>query len=112
MGSKMGPNYAYLFVEYVEEKIATKCNGFVPPLHKRYNDDVIGVACCGRVELENHINFVCNFHPAIHLNLRTPFLTLNSPCSTSRYALVTTTSALPFITRKLIHTLFFSVITL
>ena len=37
----------------------------MPPLHKTYIDDVIGVACCSRVELENYIHFVSNFHPAL-----------------------------------------------
>ena len=65
MGSKMGPNYACLFVGYVEERIASQYHGFVPQLHKRYIDDVIRVACCSRVDLENHIRFVSNFHPAL-----------------------------------------------
>ena len=64
MGSKMGPNYACLFVWYVE-RITSQYHGFVPQLHKRYIDDVIGVACCSRVDLENYIRFVSNFHPAL-----------------------------------------------
>ena len=46
-------------------RIASQYLGFVPPLHKTYIDDVIGVACCSRVELENYIHFVSNFHPAL-----------------------------------------------
>ena len=65
MGSKMGPNYACLFVGYIEEQIASQYTGFVPQLHKRYIDDVLGVACCSRLELENYISFVSNFHPAL-----------------------------------------------
>ena len=65
MGSKMGPNYACLFVGYIEEQIARQYTGFVPQLHKRYIDDVLGVACCSRLELDNYINFVSNFHPAL-----------------------------------------------
>ncbi|CAH3190923.1 unnamed protein product [Porites evermanni] len=65
MGSKMGPNYACLFVGYVEERIASQYHGFVPQLHKRYIDDVIGVAFCSRVDLENYIRFVSNFYPAL-----------------------------------------------
>ena len=65
MGSKMGPNYACLLVGYVEGRIASQYHGFVPQLHKRYIDDVIGVACCSRVELENYIHFVSNFHSAL-----------------------------------------------
>lgn len=45
MGSKMGPDYACFSVGYVEERIASQYHGFVPQLHKRYINDVIGVAC-------------------------------------------------------------------
>ena len=65
MCSKMSPNYACLLVGYVEGRIASQYHGFVPQLHNRYIDDVIGVACCSRVELENYISFVSNFHPAL-----------------------------------------------
>ena len=67
MGSKMGPNYVCLLVGYVEGRRASRYHDFVPQLHKRYIDDVIGVACCSRVELENSIHFVSNFHPALQL---------------------------------------------
>ena len=65
MGSKMGPNYACLFVGYVEEKIGQQYTGTVPQLHKRYIDDVVGIACCSRAELEEYIVFVSNFHPTL-----------------------------------------------
>ena len=65
MGSKMGPNYASIFVGYVEERIASQYHGFVPQLHKGYIDDVIGIACCSRVDLENYIRLLSNFHPAL-----------------------------------------------
>ena len=65
IGSKMGPNYARLFIGYVEERIASQYHGFVPQLHKRYIDDVIGVACYSRVDLENYIRSVYNFHLAL-----------------------------------------------
>ena len=65
MGSKMGSNYACPFAGYVEERIASQYHGFVPQLHKRYIDDVIGVACCSLVDLENYIRFVSKFHPAL-----------------------------------------------
>ena len=65
IGSKMGPNYACLFVRYLGERTASQYHGFVPQLHKRYIDDVIGIACCSRVDLENYIRFVSNFHPAL-----------------------------------------------
>ena len=65
MCSKMGPNYACLFVGYVEERIASQYCGFVPQLHKRYIDVVIEAACCSHVDLENYIHFISNFHPAL-----------------------------------------------
>ena len=43
-GSKMGPNYACLFVGYVEEQIGQQYTGTVPQLHKRYIEDVVGIA--------------------------------------------------------------------
>ena len=65
MGSKMGPNYACLFVGYSEERIRSAYTGFVPQLHKRYIDDVVGAAQCSRLELDDFINYVSNFHPAL-----------------------------------------------
>ena len=65
MGSKMGPNYACLFVGYVEEQIGQQYTGTVPQLHKRYIDDVVVIACCSRFELEDYIAFVSHFHPAL-----------------------------------------------
>ena len=39
MGSKMAPNYACLFVGFIEEQICSSYTGFVAQLHKRYIDD-------------------------------------------------------------------------
>ena len=52
MASKMSPNYACPLDGYVEGRIVSQYHGSVPQLHKRYLDDVIGVACCSRVELK------------------------------------------------------------
>ena len=62
----MGPNYACLFVGYIEERIRSAYTGFVPQLHKRYIDDVVGTAQCSCLELDDFINYVSNFHPALH----------------------------------------------
>ena len=67
MGSKMGPNYECLLGGYVEGPIASQYHRCVPQLHKRYIDDIIGIVSCSRVELENYIYFVSNFHPALEL---------------------------------------------
>jgi len=80
-GSKMGPNYACLFVGFIEEQIDQQYTGTVPQLHKRYIDDVVGIACCSRVELEDYIAFVSNFHPALQF---TPFLDINLRISGDR----------------------------
>ena len=82
MGSKMGPNYACLFVGYVEEQIGQQYTGTVPQLHKRYIDDVVGIASCSRVELEDYIAFVSNFNPALQFThtiseTELPFLDIN-----------------------------------
>ena len=65
MGSRLGPSHACAFVGYVEEQIGQQYPGAVPQQHKRYIDDVVGIACCSRVELEEYIIFVSNFYPAL-----------------------------------------------
>ena len=44
MGSRQGPNYACLFVGYVEEHMLSSYAGTKPDLYKRYMDDVAGTA--------------------------------------------------------------------
>jgi len=65
MGSKMGPNYACLFIGHVEQQIREQYTRFIPQLHKRYIDDIVGAASCRREELKAFIDFVSNFHPAL-----------------------------------------------
>ena len=82
MGSKMGPNYACLFVGCVEQQIREQYTGFIPQLHKRYIDDVVGAASCWREELEAFIDFFSNFHPALQFtstitDTELPFLDIN-----------------------------------
>ena len=89
MGSKMGPNYACLFVGYVGEQIGQQYTGTVPQLHKRYIDDVVDIVCCSRVELEEYIAFVSNFHPALQFThtiteTELPFLDINLRISGDR----------------------------
>ena len=61
MGTKMGPNYANLFVGFVEKQIFEQYTGPLPDYFGRYIDDCLG----SRVELEEFINFVNEFHPAL-----------------------------------------------
>ena len=89
MGTKMGPNYACLFVGFIEERIHSQYTGFVPQLHKRYIDDVVGAAQCTRPELEQCINYVCNFHPALQFTftiseLELPFLDIKLAITSNR----------------------------
>ena len=64
MGSKMGPTYACLYVGYIT---------FI------YIHDVVGCEQCSRHDLEQHIDYVSNFHPALQFTstiseLELPFL--------------------------------------
>ena len=82
MGNKMGPNYTCRFVGYVEEQIGQQYTGTVPQLYKRYINNVVGIACCSRAELEKYIAFVSNFHPALQFThtiseTELPFLGIN-----------------------------------
>ena len=79
MGSRMGPNYACPFVGYIEERIRSAYPGFVPQLHKRYIDDVVGAARCSRLELEDFINYISNFHPALQITSNISDLELPFP---------------------------------
>ena len=80
MGSRMGPNYACLFVGHVEQQIREQYTGFILQLHKRYIDDIVGAASCQRDELENFIDFVSNFHPALQFTS-----TITGTATISRY---------------------------
>ena len=65
MGTKMGPNYANLFVGYVEEQIFNQFDGPKTELFGRYIDDCLGATSCTKEELERFIGFVNSFHPAL-----------------------------------------------
>ena len=53
MGTKMGPNYANLFVGYIEHQFFNQYNGPKPELYRRYIDDCIRATSSTR---ENSIN--------------------------------------------------------
>ena len=61
----MGPNYANLFVGYVEEQIFNQFDGPKPELFGCYIDDCLGAISCTKEELERFIGFVNSFHPAL-----------------------------------------------
>ena len=65
MGTKMRPNYANLFVGYVEKQIFNQFDGPKPELFGRYIDDCLWVTSCTKEELERFIGFVDSFHLAL-----------------------------------------------
>jgi len=86
MGSRMGPNYACLFVGCIKERILSIYTGFIPQLYKRYIDDIIGAASCRRDELEG---FITHVHPALQFThtisqTQIPFLDITLGVSGSR----------------------------
>ncbi len=61
----MGPNCAKLCVGFVEKQIFEQYTDPKPDYLGRYTDDCVGTASCSRGELEQFINYVNNFHPAL-----------------------------------------------
>ena len=79
MGSKLGPNYACLFVGYVEEKMLRDYTGIKPDLYKRYMDDVVGAASCTEDDLTQFLTFASSYHPKLEYtwsisSVKLPFL--------------------------------------
>ncbi len=65
MGTKMGPNYANLFVGFAEKQIFEQYTDPTPDYLGRYIDDCVGTASCSRGELKQFIHYVNNFYPAL-----------------------------------------------
>ena len=89
MGSKLGPSYACLFVGYQEYLISQQYQGPFPHLIKRYIDDIVGATSLPRHQLQNFIDFVCNFHPAFQFTYEItetslPFLDIQLTISDDR----------------------------
>ena len=63
MGSRLGSNYACLFVGYVEERMLSSYTGTKPDLYKWYMDDVAGAASCSKKDLRQFLEFASSFHP-------------------------------------------------
>ena len=81
MVSKVGRNYACLFVGHVEQQIREKYTGFIPQLHKMCIDDI---ALCRREELEAFADLVSNFRPSLQshrLSLIRNYHFLTSTCT-------------------------------
>ena len=63
MGSRLGPNYACLFVGHEEECILSSYTGIKPDLYKRYMDYVAGADSCSEEDLRQFLEFASSFHP-------------------------------------------------
>ena len=61
MGAKMGPNYDFLFVEYVERRIFEDYQKTKPELYKRYINDVLGASSGTLQDLEELIHFYSTY---------------------------------------------------
>ena len=93
MGTKMGPNYACLFVGYVERKMLEDYQGNKPQLYKRYIDDVLGASSDTRQDLENFIEFCSAYHPSLKytFEISESSLSFLDLCLTISDARITTT---------------------
>ena len=70
MGSRLGPNYACLFVGYMEERMLSSYTGIKPDLYKRYMDDVAGAASCSEEDLRHFLEFASSFHRILNIHGR------------------------------------------
>ena len=81
VGSRLGPNYACLFMGHVEEQIFAQYTGTKPALYKRYIDDIVGATSVSRDEIEVFATYVNGFHPSLKFtwiisDVQLPFLDL------------------------------------
>ena len=81
MGSRLGPNYACLFMGHIEEQIFAQYTGTKPALYKRYIDDIAGATSGSREEIENFATFVNGFHLGLNFtwvisDVQLPYLDL------------------------------------
>ena len=65
----MGPNYANLFVGFIENKFFSNYHGPKPDLYKRYIDDCVGATSSSREELNLFVTSVNSFYPAVKYTL-------------------------------------------
>lgn len=107
MGGKMGPNYACLFIGYIEHQILNSTQAlFGNYLCRRYIDDIVGTPSCRREELEAFINFVANFHPALQFTstiseIEVPFWTTPYKFPILKFRSLSTTKTLTLTTTSI-----------
>ena len=108
MGTKMGPNYACLFVGYVERKMFEDYKGNKTQLYKRYIDDVFGASSGTWQNLENSIEFCSAYHPSLKCTFgisESSFSVLNLCLSISDARITTTICYKPTDTHSSSHPL-------
>ena len=81
MGSRLGPNYACLFMGHIAEQIFDQYTGTKPVLYKRYIDDIAGATSGSREEIEDFATYVNGFYPSLNFtwvisDVQLPFLDL------------------------------------
>ena len=69
MGTNIGPSYACLFMGYLEENMFKSYRGPTADLYKRFIDDIIGASSLPQEHLEQFIQYMQSFHPAIEYTL-------------------------------------------
>ena len=89
MGSRLGPNYACLFMGHFEEQIFDQYTRRIPDLYKRYIDDIAGAFSGSREEIKDFATFVNGFQPSLKFNWsisdeQLPFLDLVLKPTTDR----------------------------
>ena len=81
MGSRLGPNYACLFMGHSEEQIFDQYTGMKPAPYKRYIDGIAGATSGSREERKYFATYVNGFHPSLNFtwvisDVQLPFLDL------------------------------------
>ena len=65
MGSRLGPNYACLFVGYVKERMLAENTGSKLDLYKRYMDNGAVAALGSEQDLQQFLDFASKYHPKL-----------------------------------------------
>ena len=65
MGSRLGPNYACLFVGYVKERMLAENTGSKLDLYKRYMDNGAAAALSSEQDLQQFLDFASKYHPKL-----------------------------------------------
>ena len=81
MGSRLGPNYACLFMGHVKEQIFAQYTGTKAAMYKRYIEDIVGATSGSRDKIEDFATYVNGFNPSLNFtwivsDVQLPFLDL------------------------------------